>query len=80
MSFTIKWNRIPDNVCSNFIDACGGGDPILDEWQYHINMENMFAEFKAHEFHDDETLKFAEFDKVIFESEAYYIWFLLRFA
>jgi hypothetical protein len=79
MSFIVKWTDMPDQVCENFTRGCGWDDSISAD-EYFDNMEAEFAQFKAYELYDDESLREIEFDRVVFENEAYYTWFVMRFS
>jgi hypothetical protein len=55
-------------------------DDSISADEYLDNMEDAFAQFKAYELYDDESLREIEFDRVVFENEAYYTWFVMRFS
>ena len=75
MSFIVKWTDISDQVCENFTRACGSRDDSISAEEYFDNMEAEFAQFKAYELYDDESLR-----EIEFENEAYYTWFILRWS
>jgi hypothetical protein len=72
MNYKIFWIDVSDKVIYNFEEYCGVNDASVNSYEYHNNSKRVLSEFHAFEDRED----FA----VVFESEAYYHWFLLRFS
>jgi hypothetical protein len=72
MNYKIFWIDVSDKVIYNFEEYCGVSDASVNSYEYHNNSKRVLSEFHAFEDRED----FA----VVFESEAYYHWFLLRFS
>ena len=71
MTFIINWADVPENVVDNFADEFSLN---MSDEELTIAVDNLMKQFNAVVKCEDDVYK------VIFESEAHYHWFILRYS